>query len=157
MHFEKRSRIRAPASAVFAFHERPDALARLTPPWEKMDVVQPPGSLAVGTVVKLRAHVGPLRMMIVAEHVAYDAGRSFTDRMVRGPFPEWLHRHVVIPETDASCFLVDDVTYTLPLGALGARVAGGMVRRRLDRMFAFRHEVTRAACEATPQESTSPR
>jgi ligand-binding SRPBCC domain-containing protein len=147
MHFEKRTRIEAPASVVFAFHERPDALQRLTPPWEKMDIVQPPASLAVGTIVKLSAHVGPLRMPIVAEHVAYDPGRSFTDRMVKGPFPEWLHHHRIVPDGERASYLVDDVTYALPLGRLGALVAGGAVRRRLERMFAYRHEVTRAACE----------
>jgi ligand-binding SRPBCC domain-containing protein len=51
------------------------------------------------------------------------------------------------PDGDDASYLVDDVTYTLPLGRLGALVAGRAVARRLERMFAYRHEVTRAACE----------
>ena len=38
--FVKESLIHAPPERVFAFHELPDALVRLTPPWERVRVVQ---------------------------------------------------------------------------------------------------------------------
>jgi hypothetical protein len=47
---------------------------------------------------------------------------------------------------------VDRVDYELPLGALGAlgRFGGAaLVRRKLARLFDYRHEVTRRACEDT--------
>jgi ligand-binding SRPBCC domain-containing protein len=156
MRFVKESVVRASAATVFAFHERPDALARLTPPWQKVEIVRPPTSLAVGTRVTLRMKVGPFWQTVEAEHVAYEAGRMFADRIVKGPFARWLHRHVVTPLDDgggdgagaASCTLTDDIDYALPLGALGAFVGGGFARRELERLFAYRHEVTRAACES---------
>lgn len=147
MDFRKRTLIVAPAARVFAFHELPDAFARLQPPWEKVEIVQPPTSLAVGTRVILRTRIGPLWQTIEAVHVAYEPGVRFADEMVRSPFAYWHHEHVVEAETAASAWLDDQVTYRLPLGALGALVAGGMVERRLARMFAYRHEVTRAWCE----------
>ena len=55
MHFVKESVIAASAHTVFAFHEQPDALARLTPPWQQMVIVDPPTSLLPGTRVRLRA------------------------------------------------------------------------------------------------------
>ena len=54
MRFVKESVIAASAEAVFAFHEAPDAFARLQPPWQKSEVITPPRSLAVGTRVVLR-------------------------------------------------------------------------------------------------------
>ncbi len=118
--------------------------------------MQPPTSLEVGTRVVLRVRVGPLWQTIEAEHVAYEPGRSFTDRMVRGPFAEWLHRHIVEPIDASSCELIDDVTFRLPLGALGRVCGGWYARRQLQRLFDYRHEVTRRACER-PEVSAASR
>jgi len=148
MKFLKESVIAASAASVFEFHEAPDAFARLQPPWQTTEIILPPSSLAVGTHVVLRTKVGPIWQTIEVEHVEYEPGRMFADRMLRGPFASWLHRHVVTPLGPESCTLTDDITYELPLGALGRLFGGGFARRQLERLFVFRHEVTRAACEA---------
>jgi ligand-binding SRPBCC domain-containing protein len=147
MKFVRDSVIRAPAAAVFAFHEEPDAFERLQPPWQKHRLIQPPTSLEVGTRVVLQVKLGPFWRTIEAEHVAYERGRMFADRMTRGPFRSWLHRHVVEPIDEQSCRLVDDIEYELPFGPIG-RIAGGpFARRSLKRLFDHRHRVTREACE----------
>ncbi len=162
MKFIKQSMIAASADDVFAFHEMPDAFARLLPPWQRSVVVTPPTSLAVGTRVVLRTKVGPFWQTIEAEHVAYQPGTMFADRMIKGPFPRWLHRHVVTARGPRECTLTDDIDYELPLGALGRFVGGWVARRQLSRLFDFRHEVTRAACEgrstvpATNEPSPTP-
>jgi ligand-binding SRPBCC domain-containing protein len=150
VRFTKTTRIGASAETVFAFHERPDALALLQPPWAATAIVQPPASLAVGTRVILRTKLGPFTRTIEAEHVAYEPGRMFADRMVRGPFPTWLHRHVVTPEGPDASLLTDDVEYELPLGIVGRLVGGPIARRELERLFAYRHDVTRRECERFP-------
>ena len=45
--------IQAPQDVVFGFHERPDALPLLIPPWEKVTVEVPPKSLEKGTLYSL--------------------------------------------------------------------------------------------------------
>ncbi len=148
MRFVKESVIDASAAEVFAFHERPDALERLQPPWQATRILQPPTSLAVGTRVVLEIQVfGPFWQTLVAEHVAFEPGRMFADRMVTGPFASWLHTHLVTPKGPSRCVLTDDIEYELPLGVLGRVFGGAFARRTLERMFEFRHEVTRAACE----------
>jgi len=140
--------LNAAARPVFAFHEAPDALARLQPPWQKSEVIKPPSSLAVGTIVIVRTKIGPFWQTIEAEHVAYEPEVMFADRMNRGPFARWLHRHIVSEHGPDECTLTDDIEYELPLGAVGRLLGAGIARRRLDRLFAYRHEVTRRACEA---------
>ena len=147
MRFTKESIIRASAEAVFAFHEAPDAFERLQPPWETSEIVQPPSSLEVGTRVILRTKLGPLWQTIVAEHVAYEPGKMFADRMIQGPFASWLHKHIVTPRGPNECVLTDDIEYELPLGILGRIVGGAYARHKLERLFEFRHRVTREACE----------
>jgi len=66
---------------------------------------------------------------------------------VKGPFRKWLHRHIVTPRGDEQCVLTDDIEYELPLGALGRVFGGRFARRNLERLFAYRHQVTREACE----------
>ncbi|MDJ0849395.1 MAG: SRPBCC family protein [Myxococcota bacterium] len=144
----KESVIQASAEKVFAFHEKPDALERLQPPWQTTRIVQPPSSLAVGTRVVLEIQVlGPFWQTLVAEHVAYEPGRMFADRMVQGPFARWYHEHRVTPTGPKQCVLTDDIDYELPLGVLGRVFGGAFARRTLVRMFEFRHQVTRDACE----------
>ncbi len=147
LRFRKESLIQASAERVFAFHEAPDAFERLQPPWQTTEIVQPPASLEVGTRVIVKVKLGPLWQTIVAEHVAYEPGRMFADRMLEGPFASWLHRHVVTPQGPDRCLLTDDIEYELPLGWLGRVFGGGFARWNLERMFEYRHEVTRRACE----------
>jgi hypothetical protein len=144
--FVKDSLIHAPAARVWAFHEAPDAFARLQPPWQRAEVVQPPTSLAVGTRVIVRVKVGPFWQVIEAEHVALEPGRRFVDRMLRGPFAAWEHEHRIDPEGPDACRLIDTVDYALPLGALGRLFGGGFARRELERLFDYRHQVTRDGC-----------
>lgn len=139
--------VAAPASTLWAFHERPDAFSLLVPPWEHLEVLQPPTSLAVGTRVIVRQRIGLLSVTVTAEHVAYEPGRMFADRMAGGPFKHWLHRHIVEPTATGSR-LIDDIEYTLVGGRLAQALVGRMVERRLARMFVHRHEVTRRICEA---------
>lgn len=145
-HYQRSVEIAAPAAVVWAFHERPDALALLMPPWQQLEVVEPPRSLEVGTRVVLRARVGPVPVDLVAVHVEYEAGRMFADRVQSGPFTDWLHRHIVEP-TEHGARLIDDITYTLRGGALGRWVVGRWFRRQLARQFEHRHAVTKRMCE----------
>ena len=149
--FEKRTRIEASPARVFAFHERPDALALLTPPWEHTRIISKDPGLAVGVRTELETRIGPLRQRIVAVHVAYEQGRMFRDEMEEGPFARWTHTHSMDAAPEGGCWLVDHVEYALPLGALGALGGGWFVRRKLERLFAFRHEVTKKTCEASSE------
>lgn len=147
MRFVKETAFAASVEALFAFHERPDAFELLQPPWERTQITLPPASLAVGTRVKLRTRVGPIWVEIEAEHVAYEKNVCFEDVMRRGPFAQWHHRHLFLPDP-AGSRLRDEIEYALPLGPLGRAVAPLAVAPRLGRLFDYRHEVTRQALQA---------
>jgi ligand-binding SRPBCC domain-containing protein len=146
--FEKRTRIAASAARVFAFHERPDAHKRLTPAWSGQRILEPAKSLAVGSRAVVEVKIGPLKQIIVAEHTAYEPGRMFRDVQVSGPFAKWEHTHLVEPDGESAAFLVDHIEYELPLGILGRIFGGGFARSNLTRLFEYRHQVTKEACEA---------
>jgi ligand-binding SRPBCC domain-containing protein len=132
------------AGELYAFHARPDALARLIPPWERVQIVEPPSSLAAGTRVVLRQWIGPVPVTIESVHRSCTPGVGFVDEMVRGPFARWVHEHRFEHVSATSSWLVDDVDYELPLAPLSVAV-GWVVANRISRMFVFRHEVTLTA------------
>src|SRR5438270_13922580 len=98
MRYVKESRIAAPPSRVFAFHESRGALRRLTPPWERVELVEGGDSIRPGSRAVLKVWMGPWPVRWVAEHTEYEPGRSFADRQVRGPFASWHHRHLFLDD-----------------------------------------------------------
>lgn len=147
--FMKTSEIQARASDVFAWHQSPKALKTLIPPWEKVTVEQVPASLANGAVAVLVLHVGPFKLRWVARHRDFidrgEQGGEFTDEQVSGPFASWVHRHVVRATGSTSCVLEDRIEYSVRLGWLGETIAGWHVRKKLARMFDYRHAATISA------------
>lgn len=146
----KESRINASPEVVFRFHESPVALERLIPPWEKMEVAESAGSLLPGSRVVLRGRLGLLPIRWEAVHTEYDPPHLFADRHEVGPFDWWYHRHHFQQDGAGGTLLRDEVEYQLPLGLIG----GWLIRQKLERMFAFRHETTRRLIElANPANS----
>lgn len=149
--FNRQSTIDAPARSVFLWHRSPDALQKLIPPWEPVVVEQAPDSLANGQIAILVIGAGPFKLRWVARHRDFidrgEDGGEFTDQQVSGPFAAWCHRHVVKGIAPAQCVLEDQIEYTLPFGMLGDLLAGWYVRRKLARMFEFRHKSTKLAVE----------
>lgn len=143
IRYVKETRISAPPEEVFRFHESPGALRHLIPPWEKMVVAESSGSLLPGRKVVLRGRLfGFVPIRWVAVHTEYDPPRLFADRQESGPFAYWYHRHHFHDDGHGGTILRDEVEYRPPFGFVGRWLAGWLIRRKLDRMFAFRHETT---------------
>lgn len=139
--FIKQSEIAAPVEAVFAWHERPEVLQDLTPPWERVEIVQPAGSIQVGARTVIKTYVGPIPQTWEAEHTEYIPNRLFADTQHRGPFAYWYHRHRFEPTERGTTIYTDEVEYALPLGWLGRLLGGPFVRAKLQRLFDYRHRV----------------
>ena len=140
--FIHRSRIEAPAAEVYAWHTLPEALERLTPPGEHIEVIERTGGIERGARVVLRFGRWPFRQRWVAEHQDFEEGRYFSDVQVSGPFAYWKHTHTFEPDGPEACILEDRVEYALPFGLLGKMIAGKFVRRKIEEMFEYRHTVT---------------
>ena len=152
--FRRSVRIARPAAEVFAWHERPGALARLCPPWERVELVSATGGVRDGARVTVRNKVGPFWTEWRVEHRDYVAGRQFRDVQVAGPFARWEHLHRIDADGPDACVLTDDIVYRLPGGAPGRAVAGKFTERKLAAMFAWRQERTKADVELASRYGT---
>lgn len=135
--------VHAPVEEVFAFHERDDALPRLSPPFPPVRVVSRQGGIRPGARVDLR--IGPIRWL--ALHTAYEPNRLFVDEQIAGPFASWVHRHEFEAVDARTTRLTDRVAFALPGGPIVNALLGRVVALSLVPMFRYRHRATKAACE----------
>jgi uncharacterized protein len=135
MGFIYSSVVDAEPSEVFAWHSRPGAIVRLTPPWPPVRVLREARSLRDGTAVL--GLPGGLRWVATHQPAGYDPPKAFVDVLASQPLSAvlpWRHTHQFGPAGGgeggpgrAHATLVTDVVDT-PLPA-----------RMLRPMFVYRH------------------
>jgi ligand-binding SRPBCC domain-containing protein len=129
-------------AAAWEFFSRPDNLARITPPDLGFEVTSPlPERMYAGMIVSYR--VSPfagLRVPWVTEITHVREHEFFVDEQRSGPYRLWHHQHH-FRAVAAGVEMTDLVHYQLPFGAVGDLLAGGLVERRVARIFAFRRRV----------------
>lgn len=152
MQFVKETVIKASPERVFAFHELPDAFDRLVPPWETATVVQKADISVLGSRAIIEQKIfGIVPSRWVAEHTAYDPPRMFEDVLVSGPFSSWRHKHIVSPHEDGA-ILRDEIEFEPPMSFIGDLAAPIFIVPRIEKMFEYRHKVTKEWCEGKVEE-----
>ena len=148
MKFIKETIIKAASERVFSFHLLPDAFERLVPPWETVKIIQKADITKIGSEAIIKSKIfGFFPVKWVARHTRYEPPRMFEDVQISGPFKSWRHRHIVLPHDDGAV-LRDEIEYEVPMSIFGKAVAPVFVESKLEKMFAYRHAVTRKWCEA---------
>ena len=66
--------------------------------------------------------------------------KSFTDFQQKGPYKYWKHFHEFIPN-EKGILMKDTVEYELPFGVLGNIVHSLLVKKKLNKIFDYRHQV----------------
>jgi uncharacterized protein len=111
----------APVADVYAWHERPGALTRLTPPWQPVRVRHEATDLCNGRAEL--ALPGPLTW--TAQHKGCHPPYGFKDELTSLPLP-WRHEHRFEPMGDDRTRVTDCVDTPVP-------------ERLLRATFAYRH------------------
>ncbi len=148
--FLARCSVSAPRAELYAWHARPGAFERLTPPGQTARLVKESGGIEDGARKVLA--IGALGIRWVAVHDRHVAGHRFRDVQARGPFRRWEHTHTLLDDGPGCSILEDAIEYELPLGKLGQLVAGRAIRAKLSAMFAHRHSVTQHDVELAARE-----
>ena len=142
--FSYGSIFRAPAAEIFRWHERPAALAALTPGWLTR-IEEQTGGIRDGGRVTLSIGVGRARVQWVARHYGYVAERRFCDEQVRGPFAVWRHAHVFEPVGPSETLYQDLIEFAVSRHGSLNRLAAVILQPLLTLAFAHRHRIVRAA------------
>jgi hypothetical protein len=131
----------SPIEEVFAFFERPENLSRITPDSLGFHILTPsPIAMGVGTVIDYTIKILGLRRHWTTLIAEYDRPRKFVDIQLKGPYTFWHHTHTFEP-ADGGTRIIDEVRYIVPFGPLGRIANALIIRRQLERIFAFRERV----------------
>lgn len=131
-----------PASIEEVFAPFADAanLQAITPPWLHFRIVSSlPEKVQTGARIAywLRLHGMPIRW--TTRIVAWNPPYQFVDVQTGGPFALWCHRHT-FESVPGGTIARDRVEYRIGFGMAGRLMHRLLVRRDLDRIFAYRQE-----------------
>ncbi len=146
MHYHHRFTVKAPLTAVAAFHSRSASMGAITPPPVIVRVQRAPPLLAEGDAMAFTMWLGPLPIKWVAR-IEQVTPISFVDRQVRGPFTKWVHRHTFMPIDDATTAVIDDVE-GIPSQHWFWKLVGLGMWINLPILFAYRGWRTRQLLES---------
>ena len=127
-----------PPEALWPFFGDARNLEAITPDFLRFRVLTPePIEMGVGARIdyELRLHGVPLRWRSVISE--WEPPRRFVDEQLKGPYKLWRHEHRLEPEAGGTRHR-DRVTYELPGGPLAPLAHALLVRRDLERIFAYR-------------------
>ena len=136
---QREQRLDGTPDEVFPFFADAANLEAITPRWLGFEVVTPrPIEMREGTLIeyRLRLHGLPVSWLTRIEEWVPD--ERFVDMQLTGPYRLWHHTHEFRPHPEGGTLMTDTVRYALPLGPLGALAHRVLVRRDLERIFAFR-------------------
>lgn len=127
-----------PIEAVFDFFSDAGNLEAITPPWLRFGIVTPrPLDMGVGTLIDYRLKVRGVPTRWRTRIAVWEPPHRFIDEQLRGPYRLWVHEHAFEPH-EGGTICRDRVTYAVPGGPLAPVINRLVVKRDVDRIFAYR-------------------
>lgn len=141
----------APLDQTFAFFADAANLEKLTPPWLNFRIRTPlPIAMRAGAEIDYRIvlHGWPIPWRSRID--VWEPGRRFVDRQIVGPYRWWHHEHR-FEAAGGGTRVIDHVEFKPRL----ALVTGRLVRRDVERIFAYRQQTLASVFGAGAPERTS--
>ena len=140
--FERSVLLAAPPEEVYAFHEDPRNIVKISPPSLRVEKVECTVPARAGEEFRLRVSQFGLPL----EWIGYWDEAVPCSRLVDGarksPFRHWRHHHL-FAKAPGGTLMTDRVEYALPFGLLGRLLNATVMRLIFAAMFAARHRATR--------------
>ena len=151
--FERSVRLDASPAEVYAFHEDPRNITKISPPSLKVERVEckVPASVGDEFLLRIRQFGLPLEWIGFWEEAA--PNERLVDGAKQSPFHHWRHHHLF--EADVAdinggtnggtngTIMTDRVEYALPFGVVGLLLDLTVMRLVFTAMFIARHRATK--------------
>jgi ligand-binding SRPBCC domain-containing protein len=135
--------VSASSKEVWDFISSPKNLKVITPEYMGFEITSKdlPEKMYPGMIISYT--VKPLfgiKMIWVTEITHIEEMNYFIDEQRIGPYSLWHHQHFIEPSREG-VLMTDIVTYSPPLGFLGAIANRLFIRKQLDTIFNYRSEI----------------
>jgi hypothetical protein len=142
--FQKSTILDAPIEAVYAFHENPHNLTKISPSSLRVRRIEANHEAVAGETFRIEASqfFVPIKWEGVWDRAEHPV--ALWDRALESPFARFRHQHIFESiDIGARTRMTDRVEYALPGGALGRLLSETVVRVVFGVTFAARHRATR--------------
>lgn len=137
--FETETLVLGPVEEVFDFFCRPLNRVRLAPPDLRMQLLDGPERVALGSRFVVKVCRWGISQTLAAEVVALVLNTRIVEEQREGPFRRWVHTHEFVA-AEGGTNLVERIEYEPPGGALGLLMSARAIEGELKRGYAFRQQ-----------------
>jgi ligand-binding SRPBCC domain-containing protein len=131
-----------PINEAFAFFSQAENLGLLTPAAMRFEIQGASPTIAEGTTIDYRLHVGPIPIRWRTRIAEWKPPQRFIDVQESGPYRCWYHEHTFSAQGNRTV-MEDHVYYAPPFGVLGRLANRWFIVPRLQEIFAYRADVIR--------------
>jgi ligand-binding SRPBCC domain-containing protein len=128
-----------PVEDVFALFAAPAQIVRLAPPDLRLELVEGPERVQLGTLLRWQARRAGVRQSLVTEITGFEENGLIAEKQQQGPFARWEAVRRFAPH-DNRTRLVETVEFEPPRGVLGLLLSAKAIGAELERMFAYREQ-----------------
>lgn len=139
-HFQKETLLPCSVEEAFDFHQNPENLTKISPPWIKTTLLKPIKEIAEGSVIEVKAVRALIPMVWKVRIKSLQRPTTLVDEALQSPFTYWCHTHAFW-EVKEGTIMIDSVDFKMPLGFMGG-LFGFLVQKDLEKMFTYRHQKT---------------
>lgn len=139
---ERTQEVPKPLEEVWPYFATPENLEQMTPDSLRMRIITPPPlQMREGALFDyiVTTHGVPMRWTTLITD--YEPPHRFVDVQLRGPYSFWHHTHTFARTASGGTLIGDCVRYMMPMGPLGDIAHALVVKRDLERIFAFRRKM----------------
>ena len=134
------------------------AFSASPPPWETLNILNITEGMEAGSTMDLRIRLGCLKTNWQVDRVDFANNRTFVFSQSRGPFRHWKHTQSIRSLGDDTSSLRDLIQFSLPFGHFSNnRLGNYLARKRLERLFSYRHSITQSDMRHCTQMKTFPK
>lgn len=138
--FNKQQKVKCSIDEIWEFISSPGNLKEITPDYMGFDIMTKnlPEKMYPGMIISYK--VSPLlgiKTTWVTEITQVVEKKYFVDEQRVGPYSIWHHQHIIEP-IENGVLMTDIVSYSPPLGFLGAIANSLIIKNKLNEIFDYR-------------------
>jgi ligand-binding SRPBCC domain-containing protein len=138
--FNKQQKIKCSIDEIWNFISSPGNLKEITPDYMGFDIMTKnlPDKMYPGMIISYK--VSPMfgiKTTWVTEITQVVEKKYFVDEQRVGPYSIWHHQHIIEP-IENGILMTDIVSYSPPLGFLGALANSLFIKNKLNEIFDYR-------------------